>query len=260
MGHDSPFHRQPRSTPLDRREFLWRSGGGLGGLALASLLGADRAWAAPGKFTGCLHHPPKAKRVVQFFMAGAASHLDLFDFKPGWPTTFGGVRALRNNIAQFHCPFAERIEKGGAILLGKTNSPVMGLRGVCDNYLFGATRNPHDLSRSAAGSSGGAAAALASGTAWLAHGSDMGGSLRNPAAFNNIFGFRPSYGRVASQATDVFYAAMGVQGPLARTIPDLAMLLSVQAGYDFTGWTGSCSGTGTCCQSSADTCSRTWIV
>ncbi len=70
------------------------------------------------------------------------SHQGLSDFKPGWPTTFGGVRALRNNIAQFHCPFAERMEKAGAILVGKTNSPVMGLRGVCDNYLFGATRNP----------------------------------------------------------------------------------------------------------------------
>jgi amidase/aspartyl-tRNA(Asn)/glutamyl-tRNA(Gln) amidotransferase subunit A len=67
---------------------------------------------------------------------------DLFDFKPGWPTTFGGVRALKNNIAQFYCPFAERIEKGGAILVGKTNSPVMGLRGIADNPLFGPTANP----------------------------------------------------------------------------------------------------------------------
>jgi hypothetical protein len=96
---------------LDRREFLWRSGGGLGGLALASLLGADRAWAAPGKFTGCLHHPPKAKRVVQFFMAGAASHLDLFDFKPelvkrhGQPSDFGEkVEAFQNGLGPWLRP------------------------------------------------------------------------------------------------------------------------------------------------------------
>ena len=70
---------------------------------------------------------------------------DLFDFKPGWPFTFGGVRAMRNCVADWHCIFAERIEKAGAILLGKTNSPTMGLRGACDNFLFGPTRNPFDL-------------------------------------------------------------------------------------------------------------------
>src|SRR5262245_29547711 len=72
---------------------------------------------------------------------------DLFDFKPGWPSTYGGVRALKDNIAQFYCPFAERIEKAGAILVGKTNSPAMGFRGTCDNYLFGPTRNPFDTAR-----------------------------------------------------------------------------------------------------------------
>src|SRR4249919_1913215 len=78
---------------------------------------------------------------------------DLFDFKPGWPTTYGGVRALKNNIARFHCPFAERFERAGAILIGKTNAPVMGLRGVCDNYLFGASRNPFDTTLNPGGSS-----------------------------------------------------------------------------------------------------------
>ena len=67
---------------------------------------------------------------------------DLFDFKPGWPTTYGGVRALKDNIAEWYCPFAERIERAGAILVGKTNSPVMGFRGTCDNYLFGPTKKP----------------------------------------------------------------------------------------------------------------------
>ena len=92
-----------------------------------------------GEALGRLHGVPSAIK-------------DLFDFKPGWPTTFGGVRALKNNIAQFYCPFAERMEKAGAIFVGKTNSPVMGLRGVCDNYLFGATRNPFDTTRNSGGS------------------------------------------------------------------------------------------------------------
>ncbi len=112
MGHDSPYHRLPPPAPLDRREFLWRSGGGLGGLALASLLGADRALASPGQLSGCLHHPPKAKRVVQFFMAGAASHLDLFDFKPelikrhGQPSDFGEkVEAFQNGLGPWMRPF-----------------------------------------------------------------------------------------------------------------------------------------------------------
>src|ERR1700709_2361656 len=77
---------------------------------------------------------------------------DLFDFKPGWPFTFGGVRAMKDCVAQWHCVFAERVEKAGAILIGKTNSPTMGLRGTCDNYLFGPTRNPFDLTRNRGGS------------------------------------------------------------------------------------------------------------
>jgi Asp-tRNA(Asn)/Glu-tRNA(Gln) amidotransferase A subunit family amidase len=85
---------------------------------------------------------------------------DLFDFKPGWPFTFGGVRAMRD-CAQWHCVFAERVEKAGAILLGKTNSPTMGLRGTCDNDLFGPTRNPFSLAKNTGGSSGGSAAAVA---------------------------------------------------------------------------------------------------
>ena len=121
---------------------------------------------------------------------------DLFDFKPGWPTTFGGVRALKDNIAQFHCPFAERIEKGGAILVGKTNSPVMGLRGVSDNPLFGATKNPFDTTRNPGGSSGGSAAAVADGLLSIAEGTDAGGSIRIPAAWCGVYGYKAAYGRV----------------------------------------------------------------
>src|SRR3984885_7677537 len=80
---------------------------------------------------------------------------DLFDFKPGWISTFGGIRALRNFTVNFYCAFAERIETAGAIILGKTNSPVMGFRGTCDNYLFGPSKNPFDTRKNTGGSSGG---------------------------------------------------------------------------------------------------------
>ena len=89
---------------------------------------------------------------------------DLFDFKPGWPFTFGGMRAMKDCVAQWHCIFAERIEKAGAILLGKTNSPTMGLRGTCDNFLFGPTRNPFNLPRTRAARQ--AAAPQRSPTGW----------------------------------------------------------------------------------------------
>lgn len=160
---------------------------------------------------------------------------DLFDFKPGWPTTFGGVRALKNNIAQFHCPFAERIEKGGAILLGKTNSPVMGLRGVCDNYLFGATRNPFDTTRNSGGSSGGSAAAVADGLLPIAEGTDAGGSIRIPAAWCGVYGYKASYGRVPVVIRPNAFAGdlpFVFEGPITRTVEDAALAMSVLDGYD----------------------------
>jgi amidase len=103
---------------------------------------------------------------------------DLFDFKPGWPTTFGGVRALKDFVPDFYCAWAERMERAGAIIVGKTNSPVMGFRGTCDNPLFGASRNPFDPSRNTGGSSGGSAAAVAAGLVPVAEGTDGGGSIR----------------------------------------------------------------------------------
>ena len=113
MRNDSPFHRPMASGPISRRDFLWQSGGGLGGLALAAMLGQDRALAADGAGPASLplHHPAKAKRVVQFFMAGAASHLDLFDFKPelikrhGQPSDFGEpVEAFQNGLGPWLRP------------------------------------------------------------------------------------------------------------------------------------------------------------
>ena len=159
---------------------------------------------------------------------------DLFDFKPGWPFTFGGVRAMRNCVADWHCIFAERIEKAGAILLGKTNSPTMGLRGTCDNFLFGPTRNPFDLRKNAGGSSGGSAAAVADGLVPFAEGTDAGGSIRIPAAWCNVMGFKPSSGRVpVVLRPNAFAGAMPfvAEGPISRTVEDAALVLNALAGY-----------------------------
>ncbi|HEV7411113.1 MAG TPA: amidase family protein [Bradyrhizobium sp.] len=124
----------------------------------------------------------------------------------------------------------EHLEEGGAVIYAKSNTPEFGAGAHTFNEVFGATRNPWDLSRSAAGSSGGAAAALASGTAWLAHGSDMGGSLRNPASFCGVVGMRPSIGRVAHTPVAKIDRNLGVQGPMARNVEDLALLLDAMSG------------------------------
>jgi amidase/aspartyl-tRNA(Asn)/glutamyl-tRNA(Gln) amidotransferase subunit A len=160
---------------------------------------------------------------------------DLFDFKPGWPFTFGGVRAMKDCVAQWHCVFAERIERAGAILLGKTNSPTMGLRGTCDNYLFGPTRNPFDLTKNAGGSSGGSAAAVADGLLPFAEGTDAGGSIRIPAAWCNLVGFKASFGRVPVVMRPNAFAGdtpFVFEGPISRTVEDAALVLNVLAGYD----------------------------
>ena len=128
--------------------------------------------------------------------------------------------------------FVERLRRAGAILIGKTNVPEFGLGSQTYNTVFGTTLNAYDRSRTAGGSSGGAAAALALRMVPVADGSDHAGSLRNPAAFNNVLGFRTTFGRVPSAEDDVFHAELGVTGPMARTVTDLALLLSVMAGYD----------------------------
>ena len=161
---------------------------------------------------------------------------DLFDFKPGWPATFGGIRALKTFTVPFSCPFAERIEtRGGAIVVGKTNSPTMGFRGTCDNFLFGPTRNPFDTSRNSGGSSGGSAVAVAGGLVALAEGTDAGGSIRIPAAWCGVYGFKASFGRVpvvvrpnAFSGTDPFI----YEGPITRTVEDAALAMTALAGYD----------------------------
>ena len=126
----------------------------------------------------------------------------------------------------------ERLRKAGGIIIGKTNTPEFGLGSHTYNSVYGPTRNAYDQTRSAGGSSGGAAVSLALRMLPVADGSDFGGSLRNPAGWNNVFGFRTSMGLVPSNAQDGWFPSMGVVGPMARNVPDLAMLLSVQAGYD----------------------------
>ena len=126
----------------------------------------------------------------------------------------------------------ERMKLAGGIVIGKTNVPEFGLGSNTYNNVFGATLNVYDQSKTCGGSSGGAAVALALRMLPVADGSDHAGSLRNPAAFGNVFGFRTSFGRVPSDLVDVFMPSLSVHGPMARTIPDLAMLLTVQSGYD----------------------------
>jgi amidase len=182
---------------------------------------ADAAVAA-GAPLGPLHGVPTAIK-------------DLFDFKPGWPATLGGVPALHDHAIDVSCVWAERMEAAGAIVIGKTNSPVMGFRATCDNVLFGPTRNPFDTTRNSGGSSGGGAAAVADGLLSFAEGTDGGGSVRIPASWCGIYGYKQSFGRVpyigrpnAFGGTDPFV----YEGVLTRTVADAALALTVISGPD----------------------------
>jgi amidase len=155
---------------------------------------------------------------------------DLMPVK-GIRTTWGSP-IFKDFIPKADGIIVERLRRAGAVLIGKTNVPEFGLGSNTYNPVFGATRNAYDQSRSAGGSSGGAAVALALRMVPVADGSDFGGSLRNPAGWNNVYGFRTSLGVVPTDSTDDWGSSMSVVGPMARNVPDLAMLLSVQAGYD----------------------------
>ncbi|WP_050420049.1 amidase [Bradyrhizobium tropiciagri] len=144
-------------------------------------------------------------------------------------TTLGSP-IFKDNVPTKSDILVERLEQNGGVIYAKSNTPEFGAGANTFNEVFGPTRNPWDTSRSAAGSSGGAAAALASGTAWLAHGSDMGGSLRNPASFCGIVGLRPSIGRVAQTPKFGVDRTLGQQGPMARNVEDLALLLDAMSG------------------------------
>ena len=148
----------------------------------------------------------------------------------GLRTTWGSP-LFANHVPDADDLLAARMRAAGAIFIGKTNTPEWGHGSHSFNPVFGATRNPYDLTRTAGGSSGGAAAALATQMVPVADGSDMMGSLRNPAGFCNVYGFRPSWGLVPADADgDTFLATLATEGPMGRTIEDVARLLQVQAG------------------------------
>lgn len=150
----------------------------------------------------------------------------------GIPTTFGSP-LLRDQVPKVDNLMVGRMKDAGCIVIGKTNIPEFGLGSHTFNEVFGTTLNAYDPRKSAGGSSGGAAVALAMRMLSVADGSDYMGSLRNPAGWNNVFGFRPSQGRVPDwPADDVFVTQLSVAGPMARSVLDLARLLDIQAGPD----------------------------
>jgi amidase len=150
----------------------------------------------------------------------------------GLTTTFGSP-LLRDHVPAEDGLMAARMKAAGCIVIGKTNTPEFGLGSHTFNEVFGVTRNAYDPSRSAGGSSGGAAVALATRMLAVADGSDFMGSLRNPAGWNNVFGLRPSQGRVPLwPAADVWVSQLGTEGPMGRTVRDVAVLLETQAGHD----------------------------
>ncbi len=173
---------------------------------------------ARGESTGWMHGMPQAIKDL----SNAA----------GLRTTLGsplmrGFTAIEDGL------MAARMKAAGCIVIGKTNTPEFGLGSHTFNGVFGPTRNAFDLSKSAGGSSGGAAVALAQRLLPVADGSDFMGSLRNPAGWNHVFGLRPSQGRVPMwPTTDVWLAQLGTEGPMGRSVRDVAMLLSIQAGHD----------------------------
>ncbi|MCB9431113.1 MAG: amidase [Ardenticatenaceae bacterium] len=184
--------------------------------AMAAAAAADEAQAR-GEPLGPLHGLPIA-------------HKDLANTK-GIRTTFGSP-ILKDNVPDFNDLIIDRLQGAGALTIGKTNTPEFGAGSQTFNRVFGATRNPYDLGKTCGGSSGGAAVSLATGMIPIADGSDMGGSLRNPANYCNIVGMRVSPGRVPDYPKLLGWGTLGVVGPMARTVSDVALLLTAIAGPD----------------------------
>jgi amidase len=144
-----------------------------------------------------------------------------------------GSPLLKGYISSVDSVIVERARAAGAIIIGKTNVPEWALGSNTFNPVYGTTFNPYDLKKTVGGSSGGAGAALAARMLPVADGSDMGGSIRNPAAFCNVYGLRPGAGTVPlAPSPEVFVQQFAIEGPMGRTVKDVAMLLSVQAGHD----------------------------
>jgi amidase len=184
--------------------------------AMGGALAADEALAR-GEKTGLLHGLPIAFK-------------DLVE-TAGIRTTYGSP-IYADYVPERDTLMVERVKQAGAIPVGKTNTPEFGAGSQTFNPLFGATCNPYDVTRTCGGSSGGAAVALACGMLPIADGSDLGGSLRNPANFCNVVGFRPSIGRVPKYPTNMAWSSLSVLGPMARTVGDVALLLAAMAGPD----------------------------
>ncbi len=187
--------------------------------ALADARAADEAL-QHGELRGPLHGVP-------------ISIKDVIPTK-GVLTTYGS-KVFERFVPDTDAPVAERLKVAGAVLLGKTNTPEFGWKSPTDNRLFGPTRNPWNLERTAAGSSGGAAAAVATGMGPLAVGSDGGGSIRQPASFCGVFGFKPSFGLVPNHPPGVIDTFVSI-GPLTRTVRDAGLLLNAIAGPDDRDW------------------------
>ncbi|HTO04330.1 MAG TPA: amidase, partial [Opitutus sp.] len=188
--------------------------------ALAKAKAAEAAIAS-GRECGLLHGVPVAIK-------------DLFDYRAGAPNTFG-CKPLAGFIPDVTATYVQALEEAGAIIIGKTNTPEFGHKGITDNLLWGPTSTPFDLTRNAGGSSGGSAAAVAAGLVPLAQGSDAGGSIRIPAAWCGVYGYKASFGRVASVSRpDGFLSHTPFihAGPLARSVEDAALMLNVMARHD----------------------------
>jgi amidase len=148
----------------------------------------------------------------------------------GVRTTYGSP-IFADHVPRESHPLVKRIESLGGIVIAKSNTPEFGAGGSTFNEVFGRTRNPWNTSLTCGGSTGGGAVSLATGEAWLAQGTDHGGSLRRPATFCGVVGLRPSPGRVTRETSDNLFSAQSVQGPMARNVPDLALFLDTMAGW-----------------------------
>jgi amidase/aspartyl-tRNA(Asn)/glutamyl-tRNA(Gln) amidotransferase subunit A len=192
----------------------------IGDEALEAARRAERTVRAGGEL-GPLHGVPVAIK-------------DLFDYKAGVRNTYG-LKPMADHVPDRDATYVRRFEEAGAVVIGKTNTPELGHRGVTDNLLFGPTSTPYSVDKNAGGSSGGSAAAVAAGLAPIAQGTDGGGSIRIPASFCGVYGFKATFGRVAAAARpDAFvsHTPYSHSGPLSRTVEDAALMLGVMVGPD----------------------------
>jgi amidase len=185
-----------------------------------------------------------AKDAERILMSGAdigllhgvpAATKDLFDSRCGSGVTFGGCKSFKDFKAPESGMWVQRMEGAGALILGQTNSPTLGYRGTCDNYLFGPTRNPFNAAKNSGGSSGGSAAAVADGMIPIAEGNDGGGSIRIPSSWCNLYGYKASAGRIPfAMRPNAFLSGFlfASEGTMVRTVEDAILGLRVLSGYD----------------------------